>query len=1041
MAAGVARVFMGSSLSLVVVVFFIGLSTLLTGYLANRFRFYHFGRMLIVVLLAFALFPAAFFVMGGVASAMPAYFVLSMVVIFLLAWGKTRILLVIFHTAAIVALYCFGSSPALARFFTAEQSNSITVSIQTILSVGFCIGFIVAFQKNIYLVEKNRADTALSALDSRSRLLETVNHVAEILLNIQADHKEILKNAMEVLSSCIGADRVIVWENKIKNGKLYYNVECRWGDRENASPELNDSYSYTESLPSWETKLRSGICINGPVKDASPEEYAVLSPFGIVSILVIPVFLEEKFWGFVSFDDCHRERCFSDDETSILRSGSLLLANAINRRQNGLTMEYQLEQQKLMSDISQNFISGISLEESINSAISRSGKFLMLDRVMLVVPDTELGESYPVFRWFSDEKWRPKERITGMAALIAGAFPSYMAVKGLIPIVRCDDLKTFGDDRYSQLEKEHVAAFIWVPIYVDNSFWGLLVLEQCQKIRIWNESDTQLAAMMSSTISGAISRDLMDKERTAAMDQALQASLAKGNFLSNMSHEMRTPMNAIIGMTSVGKNAKGSDKKDYAFEKIEDASAHLLGVINDILDMSKIEANKLELSPVPFNFEKMLQKVVNVINFRVNEKKQSFYVTFDKGIPRELIGDDQRLSQVITNLLSNAVKFTPEYGTIRLDAAMIESKQPGDIDVTIQINVNDTGIGISPDQQSRLFHSFEQAESSTTRKFGGTGLGLAISKRIVELMGGTIWIESALGKGSTFSFTAELKRGSKKQRMALMSGVNWSNVRVLAIDDEKEVRDYFADIAQRFNIKCDTASSGEEALRLIAENGAYDIYFVDWLMPGMNGLELTKKIKDDRSVVTMFSAASLSEIEDEARLAGVSAFLAKPIFPSDIADLINRYLGTGEIEKSDDEVHEIIEDNFEGSCALLVEDVEINREIVHALLGPTKLKIENAENGEEALQKFSEDQDRYDMILMDVQMPIMDGYEATKRIRALASEKAATIPIVAMTANVFREDIEKALAAGMNDHVGKPLDLPAVLEKLRKYLPGRQILS
>jgi signal transduction histidine kinase len=331
----------------------------------------------------------------------------------------------------------------------------------------------------------------------------------------------------------------------------------------------------------------------------------------------------------------------------------------------------------------------------------------------------------------------------------------------------------------------------------------------------------------------------MDKERSAALEQALQASLAKGNFLSNMSHEMRTPMNAIIGMTAIGKGAKDLEKKNYAFEKIEDASTHLLGVINDILDMSKIEANKLELSPVSFNFEKMLHKVVNVINFRVEERRQNFYVTIDNRIPRTLIGDDQRLAQVITNLLSNAVKFTPVGGTIRLNA---ECQEEGE-DSVVRIEVVDSGIGISREQQERLFNSFVQAESSTTRKYGGTGLGLAISKQIIELMDGKIWIESELGKGSSFIFSVKLKDDNQQRKMLLNPNVNWTNVRVLAVDDDAEIQNYFADIAKHFGIKCDTAPDAEAAIKLIEEKNGYDIYFIDWRMPGMDGLELSGKIK------------------------------------------------------------------------------------------------------------------------------------------------------------------------------------------------------
>jgi CheY-like chemotaxis protein/anti-sigma regulatory factor (Ser/Thr protein kinase) len=365
-------------------------------------------------------------------------------------------------------------------------------------------------------------------------------------------------------------------------------------------------------------------------------------------------------------------------------------------------------------------------------------------------------------------------------------------------------------------------------------------------------------------------------------------------------------------MTAIGRSSKTKEKKDYSFDKIDNASKHLLGVINDILDMSKIEANKFELSPVSFNFEKMLNKVINIITFRVEERRQNLFVTIDKNIPSGLVGDDQRLAQVITNLLSNAAKFTPEEGTIRLNACLLPEN--GDL-CHLQISVEDTGIGITNEDKARLFCSFEQAEAGTARKYGGTGLGLSISRNIVELMGGKIWVASEPGQGSTFTFTALLQRETNKPK----------------------------------------------------------------------------------------TLSSRNSTDNQA-------------------------------QTSDQ-----VPDDFSGYSLLLVDDVDINREIVLTLLEPTNIYVECAENGIQALRMFEKAPDKYDMIFMDVQMPEMDGYEATRRIRALEAPQAKSIPIVATTANVFREDIEKCLEAGMNVHIGKPLDFNEVLEILRKYLQTIEI--
>jgi CheY-like chemotaxis protein len=420
-----------------------------------------------------------------------------------------------------------------------------------------------------------------------------------------------------------------------------------------------------------------------------------------------------------------------------------------------------------------------------------------------------------------------------------------------------------------------------------------------------------------------------------------------------------------------------------------------------------------------------------------------------------MFGDDQRLAQVITNLISNAVKFTPDKGSIHVDTRFVGEESSKETEssegtagssCTIQISVTDSGIGISPEQQSRLFQSFQQAESSTTRKFGGTGLGLSISKRIVEMMGGKIWIESELGRGATFAFTIQVNRAPEKKK----SIPDWSKVRILAVDDDPVSLDDFKEIMLGFNAPCDTAESGEEALRLAGLNGGYDIYFVDWKMPGINGMELAKTLKANNKnhgkiFVVMMSAVDWIAVEEEAKKAGVDRFLSKPVFPSDIVDTVNDILGVPLEQIKNEQANTV---SFGGYRILLAEDVEINREIVLALLEPTSLQIDCAVNGQEVIDMFKAAPDKYDLIFMDMQMPEMDGLQATRRIRAFEDElkeknvslpvRPKGVPIIAMTANVFSKDIENCFAAGMNGHISKPLNFDDVLDKLRIFLPGKQ---
>ena len=592
-------------------------------------------------------------------------------------------------------------------------------------------------------------------------------------------------------------------------------------------------------------------------------------------------------------------------------------------------------------------------------------------------------------------------------------------VRDMIPIER------------ARLSSQGILSVLIVPVFLRDEFWGFVGFNDCTRERIFSENEESILRSASLLIANALLRNEMTLELASALEKAQAASHAKTNFLSNMSHEIRTPMNAIIGMANIAESTDDIDKKDQAVGKILDASKHLLGVINDILDMSKIEADKFELSPVSFDFESMLRKVTDVINFRVDERRQNLYVSIGYDIPRTLIGDDQRLSQVITNILSNAVKFTPEKGSIRLDSKLLSEK---DGMCLLQISVEDTGIGITEEQKARLFQSFEQAEVETSRKYGGTGLGLAISKRIVEMMGGEIWAESELGKGSKFIFTVVLKRDDSERKQPPARICNWGDIRIFVVDDEPEILNFFKTLSERWGFVCTTVASGEEAAGML-EREDYSIYFLDWKLPGMNGIELAGLIQAKGApgtVVVIISSIDWVVIEDDARKAGVKKFLPKPLFPSVILETIYECVDGAAWAGNDDAPDQI--DDFSDYSVLLAEDVEINREIVQELLRPTGLTVDCAENGEKALEMFTAAPDKYDMIFMDIQMPEMDGYTATRIIRELDIPNAKTIPIIALSANVFREDIEKCISAGMNGHIGKPINIEEVMQQLRKYL-------
>lgn len=519
---------------------------------------------------------------------------------------------------------------------------------------------------------------------------------------------------------------------------------------------------------------------------------------------------------------------------------------------------------------------------------------------------------------------------------------------------------------------------------------------------------------------------------------AQKANEHKSIFLARMSHEIRTPLNAIIGMTYIAKKARDPGTVQDSLNKIAVSSSHLLGIINDILDMSKIEAGKFELVESEFGLEKLLMNVSTVVSVKTEEREQNLLFNIDKGLSTRFIGDSLRLSQVLTNILNNASKFTPIKGSIRLSASCLEKNSLYSL---IQFIVEDTGIGMTPDQMGRLFTPFEQADDGTSRQFGGTGLGLAICARITALMEGTIEVESEFGKGSRFIVTVKLKNSEQLESVRLDNSIDIRRLKVLILDRAKEVREFFSHLFSEIRIEVATADGTESAFSLLHEDAAgapFTIIFLDWDSAEGDGIDFVQKVKKQfgsNVVVVLVSNSRYVEIEDKATKAGVNRFLPKPIFPSTVINLVNEVMGApsrpGVVTSWSDCVR------FGGKSILLAEDVDVNREIVSAYLEQTGIFIENAENGVDALEKYLAADGQYDLVLMDIHMPLMDGYTATRRIREEEKNRGwRQTPIVAMTANAFKEDIDKCLRAGMDEHLAKPVSPEELIRILQKYLPG-----
>lgn len=575
-----------------------------------------------------------------------------------------------------------------------------------------------------------------------------------------------------------------------------------------------------------------------------------------------------------------------------------------------------------------------------------------------------------------------------------------------------------------------------LPLYLHGAFWGLLRADDWEAARSFTESEADIVGAGMIVLASSIARSEALGKLTEAREEAMASTRAKSEFLSRMSHEIRTPMNAIIGMSTVARKAGDLDKVQYALDKIETSSRQLLSIINDVLDMSKIDSGKFEIRSESFDFDRMIQNVLNVIQVKLDEKHQELHFQLEHVFTREVVSDELRLSQVLINLLSNAVKFTPNEGHITL-RIQTEELCAGET-FRLHVEVLDTGVGISEENQKRLFASFEQADNSISRKYGGTGLGLAISKRILNLMGGEIWAESEEGIGSAFIFEVEARLGALLSHATPTGNLN-KQLRILVVDDALDVREYFTSVLESFSQICETAVDGFDAIEKVKlrlnQDKPYDIYFVDWNMPGMSGGETVKairKLTDDKAIVVMISVADWSDIEKEAKQAGVANFLSKPVMPSTLHDALQT-LTQRKLTKCDAAPPQS-EHDWSGFALLLAEDIEINREIVYSLLQPTGLRIMTAENGQEAVDMFAANPAAFDIILMDVQMPIVDGLAATRMIRALPYPQSQEIPIVAMTANAFKEDHEMSIAAGMNDHIAKPIEIDVLLGTLAYYL-------
>lgn len=578
-------------------------------------------------------------------------------------------------------------------------------------------------------------------------------------------------------------------------------------------------------------------------------------------------------------------------------------------------------------------------------------------------------------------------------------------------------------------------------VNIDYWSWASAEKHICIKQTFIMTQDDETGDVMVMVVLKEITEQVQkQREQTQALQDALlqaqHANAAKTTFLSNMSHDIRTPMNAIIGFTTIAvSHIDNKDQVRDCLQKVLSSSNHLLSLINDILDMSRIESGKVQIKEQECNISELMHNLVNIIQPQVKAKQLDLFIDTFEVVNEDVIADPLKLNQVFINLLSNAVKYTPAHGSISFRIQQKTTFRHGYGDYVFI--VKDTGIGMASDFLQHVFEPFERESTTTRTGIEGTGLGMAITKNIVEMMNGTISVESEVGKGSTFKVSLSLKLQDVEKNAAQIKQL--SGLRSLVVDDDFNVCDSVSKMLGQIGMRAEWTTSGREAAyrakKAHEEGDSYHTYIIDWQMPEMSGIETARKIRSavgNEAPIIILTAYDWTDIEEEAKEAGVTAFCAKPLFMSDLKSAL---LSANELIEKDAEDTSWTLNDFSGKRVLLVEDIELNREIAEVILKEAGFDVESAPDGTDAVEMVRRSEENYyDVVLMDVQMPIMNGYEATRTIRSLSRNDVKDLPIIAMTANALEEDREAAIKNGMNAHIAKPLNIKVFMDVLSQYL-------
>jgi len=810
-----------------------------------------------------------------------------------------------------------------------------------------------------------------------------------------------------------------------------------------------------ESVPWWKRSLFEGDYIHIYNVDDLPEdasaEKAILKEMEIISLMCVPIYKDNSVEGFIGLDSANKKFQWDLDDINLIQ----ILANTIAEARLKISAESDLihlsRMQQIIMNIAQTYINiPLNLVDSeIMKSLKEMAEYVEADRSYIFRYDFKANTTSNTHEWCAEGI---SAEIENLQDVPIDFIPDWIEKHSKGEDFNVTDISSLpytGPGCLRDiLEPQGIKSIITVPMLDGEELVGFVGFDSVAKHHTYTKKEKSLLNLFAQLLVNVRKRAESDKMLTLAKEQAEAASRAKSEFLANMSHEIRTPLNSVIGFTELLNRTPLNISQKRFVENANISAQSLLEIINDILDFSKIEAGKLELAPIKTDIVEIVEQVCEMVKYQAIQKELELLLNIQPNIPRYGFVDPIRLKQILVNLISNAIKFT-ERGEVEL---RVKFEDLGEQQGRFTFYIRDTGIGISQDEQKRLFKAFTQADSSTTRKFGGTGLGLVISNHLAEKMGDKIHMKSTFGKGSEFFFSIDTLIDSLDK----IGDTTLTNIkRVLIVDDNANNRTILEQTFRSWNIECITCGDGFEAIRLVKVSDPFDLIVIDFKMPLINGIETIRMLRNDSGVakdkmpvIIMCSSDDDSLINEESRKSGVIYKLVKPIRITELFDYLLNLSNTGVINSSKVSGSELISAKKSHIASskgliksnpviLIAEDVQMNMILIKTLVSsyiPGAIIIE-ARNGLDAIQMAADENP--DIILMDVQMPEADGLEATVEIRTQESGKKSHIPIIALTAGASQEDREKCLEAGMDDYLTKPIEQPQLHKVLDRYLKNR----